>query len=423
MRLLMLLAIAAAPLCAEPLIEHFWPEAKNAGEVGVQAEKDLLKWLKTSADKNDFPRTHFDIGVPFLIRGADPEARRNQLIVRRLERDYDDAGNATYRETGQDIARSVAEWPSRYALITFGPENHGDKEVCAFAIWLYTRKDKDATLAGNRALTVVHQRNSELRALIEAWVLAHDFKGKGVLKVGEWWDDEFRVSRKALITDDEEAKLGKARNTACEAEFKRIHGEFHVARTQTLQQLLYALDAWERDFKDSETLARRKPDADKLREAIHAAVARCAAIVTEADKAAADAREAEAGNRRDHARGHWKTAAEKYEQAIVIDSASRLLLSQVANAWHKAGDPEYLRNEDRWICTHADRISKAIPWWKKLSDLKPEDTNVLMNLGLCYQVTGKSGDAFKIYQRVIELDGTGANAKEAQRRQNQMKAK
>lgn len=423
MRLVLIAMLAALPLHAEPLLEHFWPDARNAGEVATQAEKDLLLWLKASADKNAFPRTHFDNGVPYTIRGADPDAKRNQLTVRKLERELDAAGNATYREVGDDIRRDINDWPSRYALITFGPENHADKEVCAFAVWQYTRKDKDATWAGNRALTVVHQRNSELRALVEAWVLAHDFKGKGTLKVGELWDDEFRVARKLLITEDAEARLLKARNEAAEAEFKRVHAEFHAQRTQTLQQLVYALDAWERDFTATEAASKRASELAKLRGAIRDAISKCSEISAEADKAASEADEAVAAGRNDHARGHWKTAAEKYEQAIAIDSASLLLLSRVANAWHKAGDPEYLRNEDRWICTHADRISKAIPWWKKLSEAKPGDAGVLMNLGLCYQLTGRTGDAHKVYEQVKEIDKGGNQAREAQRRQDQMKKK
>lgn len=425
MRLLLIWLFAAAPLCAEPLIEHFWPDARSANEVSVQAEKDLLAWLKARTDKNEFPRTHFGKGEPCDIRDASPDAKRDQLTVRLLTREFDAAGNATYRPVGNDVLRGISEWPSRYALITFGPDNHADKAAVAFAVWLYLRKnqDKDATHAGNRALTVVHQRNSELRELIEAWVLTRDFKGKGELRVGEWWDDEFRVTRKLLITEEEQLKFNKARNDAAESEFRRIDSEFARERTLTLQQLLNALDAWARDFAATETLTKRRPEADKLRAAIEAAISKCLSISTQAGQSADDAREAEGKGRKDLSRAHWKSCAEKYEQAIAIDSASALLLSQVANAWLKAGDPEYFPTEDRWGCTHSDRISRAIPWWIKLNKHRPEDTTIMLNLGLCYQLTGKSGDASRVYNDVVRLEPDSNNAKEARRRLKQMQPK
>ncbi|MBK8205954.1 MAG: hypothetical protein IPK87_04065 [Planctomycetes bacterium] len=429
MRILAAMLLLGTSLCAadlDPLIAKFWPEAQTVQDVADQAETDLLTWLKACADKNQFPRTHFDSGVLYEVRDASAKRKKAELTLRGLQRDVDDAGNARYTAVGDDLSKPLSQWPSRYALITFAPENHTDQQAVAFAIWLYLRKspDKKEQLCGNRALTVVHQRNTELRPLIEAWVLQHDFEGKGTLKVGDIWDDEFRKERRVLITDDAEEKLVKARNTAAQAEFGRINGEYSRERTVTLQQLLTALDAWERDFAATEEFAKRRTDAGKLRTALTKAIADANDLASEGKTAGDEAKEFEGKARKDLARPKWKEAAELFERALAIDSASMLLLTQTANAWLKAADPEYFPTEDRWGCTHEDRIKKhAIGWWDKLAALKPDDTATLLNQGLCYQLTGQVGRANEIYNRIVTLDPTGTNAAEAKRRMQQMKKK
>lgn len=428
MRFLAALLLSTS-LCAadlDPLIAKFWPGAEKAEDVASQAETELLAWLKACADKNQFPRTHFENGVPYEVRDASPKRKKAELTLRRLQRDVDDAGNARYTAVGDDLSKPLSQWPSRYALITFAPENHTDQQVVAFAVWLYQRKspDKGDQLCGNRALTVVHQRNTEFRPLIEAWVLKHDFEGKGTLQVGEIWDDEFRKERKVLLTDEAEEKLVKARNAAAQAEYARIHNEYSRARTVTLQQLLSALDAWERDFAATEEFTKRRTDAGKLRAALATAIADATELAASAKTASDEAKEFEGKARKDQSRPKWKEAAELFEKALAIDSASMLLLTQTANAWLKAADPEYFPTEDRWGCTHEDRIKKhAIGWWDKLAALKPDDTATLLNQGLCYQLTGQVGRANEIYNRIVLLEPTGTNAAEAKRRMQQMKKK
>ncbi len=428
MRLLAALLLSTS-LCAaevDPLIAKFWPDAEKVEDVADQAEKDLLDWLKACADKNQFPRTHFDNGVPYEVRDANPKRKKAELTARLLQRDVDDAGNARYTAVGDDVVKSISQWASRYALITYAPDNHTDQQAIAFAIWLYQRKspDKRDALCGNRAMTVVHQRNAELRPLIEAWVLQHDFDGRGTLKTGDIWDDEFRKERKVLITDDAEDKLVKARNIAAQAEYARLSNEYSRTRTLTLQQLLNALDAWERDFASTDEVAKRRANAGKLRTALNKAITDATELASSARTASDEARDYEGKARKDQSRPKWKEAAELFEKALAIDSASMLLLTQTANAWLKAADPEYFPTEDRWGCTHEDRIKKhAIGWWDKLAALKPDDTATLLNQGLCYQLTGQVGRANEIYNRIVSLDPTGNNAAEAKRRMQQMKKK
>jgi hypothetical protein len=61
-----------------------------------------------------------------------------------------------------------------------------------------------------------------------------------------------------------------------------------------------------------------------------------------------------------------------------------------------------------------------MPHWQKLVDMRPGDTTLMLNLGLCYQVLEKHTEADRVYTQVVKIDGTGKDGTEASRRIQQM---
>lgn len=422
------LLMGAAPLFAntqaEALIAKLWSgEPPKLRAIVDKAEEDLLVWLQELAAKGSPVETHFDEGAPCLIEGANAKAKT--LTVRMRERTWDDAGRVIYKPLDKTEQRRLADWPSRYALVSFTAEkNENDQAVAAFALWLYERKtsDKKAQWCGNRALTVLHDRNEGLRELVEACVLAYDFKGKdGELAVCSIWDREFRAKRKALLTPEAEKALVEEREKEAKAEWERVSKDYRNIRTRqwTLVELITAGINFGADYGGTKHFAKVKGDYEKLRtdldkdhEAVKKYFEEGTTLGTEAAKLVSDGQQQKG-------LPVWKKAALKHYEALKLDPASYALLTHVANAWLKAGNPVY--HEQRWTATHLDCIKEALPCWYRLAQLKPRDTRVLMDLGMCYQLTGKESEADKIYNEVVRLEPNGPNSGEASRRMLDMR--
>jgi hypothetical protein len=425
--LLLLLALCT-PLAAadsDALLLKLWPEdPPKVKEIVEKAELDLLKWLNALAAQKTPAETHFDEGVSYLIESANE--RNGVLTIRRRDRMWDDAGGTFYKPVDETLERHISEWPSRYALITFSPDkNEDDKAVVAFAIWLYERKTKDKNTAfcGNRAMTEVYRRTEGLQPEIGAWVKEADFKGKGGdLSVCDLWDPEFRKQRKALLTPEALEDLTGEKEKQAKREFQRISYEFKNPRHRksTMVELVTDIIHYQGDYAGTQEYAKNKDKSTKLRDEMDAQLAEVKKLLEEGNKFAEQARADKAAGKGTKVLATWRDAALKYHEAIQLDPASYPLLTRIANAWLEAGNPHYKGGEDTWTCTYKDYIQYAMPHWQKLVDMRPGDTTLMLNLGLCYQVLEKHTEADRVYTQVVKIDGTGKDGTEASRRIQQM---
>lgn len=418
MRALVVLFLLASPLSAEPLLEHFWGSSFDESAIAGEAGSSLLAWLKELTACNKRPHTHFEVdgkAAPFEISGV----KGGELLARRLQRQGTAPdGKAQYRAVGEEQQFTLAQWPLRYLLTTWGPANHEPKKVAGLAVWLYSRQAKD-DLYANRALTELHERAPELRPLIEAFVMRRE--RASALVIAEVWDAEFRVSRKVLISEADRDDHAKARRSAAREELLRIRTQIlePAKRSETLEQLLSGCEQWKRHFADVADQVREERELPRLMKRVSDEI-KARDIHAEAARKSATAAAETADSQKTVKLNHWEEAAQEWERAHKLDPANMQLLSEAANSWLKAADAEFDNRAGQYSCTREPNAKRAEPLYRKLVAAYPAAVPARMSFGLCLQLTGRSEAAIDEYRAVIQTAPGTAEEAEAKRRIDQI---
>ena len=62
-----------------------------------------------------------------------------------------------------------------------------------------------------------------------------------------------------------------------------------------------------------------------------------------------------------------------------------------------------------------ERWEKALPFFLRAEEMAPDDSHVLVNLGICYEQKGNKERALKYYRRIVELDANASHVKYAKK--------
>ncbi|MCA8910403.1 MAG: hypothetical protein KDB82_01765 [Planctomycetes bacterium] len=410
----------AGSLMADPAEDLFAKTHKGAKEAKVASDwyDTLPEWVNSLTSKNQFPQTHlpYEIQKPdegglgkaknskeinkFEIRDANRKQFSAYLMV---QNGVDGTGRPTWNQTNTYTWLPWKAWPAKYILETYPVEiNNKDEDLVAMGAWLYGEKENELA---NRVLTVVHERNSDLAPLVEAYICDKekwDPPADG-MKIWNTWDIEYQKERQILLTPDEYDKKLKDREKNAEQRYKELYaargdykGRPPRRRLPTMQLVLieWEIKQYKIKYASSDFLKDTK-HTDTLQEILDSIKDDLAVIQENLEKAKEKVTDPSNGNQ-------LKAKAEYMEEVLKIDPEDVNLRSQVANAWYTYANPAGHGNS----CDHADGMKKAIPHYEIILQAYPNSTSFLLAMGRCYQALEDSKHARVYYDRVIELDGT-----------------
>ena len=372
-----LLAALSAPLFSGDLVQKVFEQ-----KIADDWYRDFQKWVAGVCEGEGFVDTYFNVQ-------EEPELHRilqidgEKLIARRLE-----TNNGERTEVGDQLAYEWKQWQPKYIAAVY-PLSTSDQDVVAFAIWLYLNADND--LLGNRVLTVVYERNEDLRDDVADYVRErHGWKSRERIEVATYWDTEFAKWRRVLLTSKEADELAEDRKRL----EKRIHELLEEyanpeARTLTLDQIEFSIREWLTLFDTTDVHRRVAKNVTKTLTAIEKDRSKIATFLDLADARA----ENNTG---------WDETAGDYEKALALDPCSPMLLSKAANAWLKHGNPEFLKNE--WICTHEGSIRKAKDLYYRWLENEAGNKSVMDQIIICHRVLGEENEAQTMLDRKNQLD-------------------
>ncbi|MBX3473313.1 MAG: tetratricopeptide repeat protein [Planctomycetes bacterium] len=390
----------------QPLFDKTHKGAKEP-KVSKDWEDKLPIWANSLTSKNQFIQTWLMLDENF--RPSDKpgkfeirDANKEQFSAYAMVRDGVDAnGLPVYKATSATKWISWKSWPARFVLTNYPVETNNDQnDLVAFGAWLFGQKENDLA---NRVLTLVHGKNKELAPLIEAYIAEkYGWKDAGALESFNLWDAEFQRERTILITAADKAARVSAREKAAKAGFDeivRVRGAYKgkaPRKPSPTKQLI--LIEWEiKQFKiayASSDFLKNTKNADVLQAILDSIVDDKAVIKSNREDAAKLPK-----NDKD-AKG-MKAKAERMEQVLVIDPMDVALRSETANAWYLYGAPLDHGNG----CERTEGINAAIPHYKKILEVYPNNSAFLLALGRCYQALEDSKQARPYYQKVIDLEG------------------
>ena len=322
-----------------------------------------------------------------------------------MVRDGVDAqGRPVYVETSDSGWLPWKAWPAKYILETYPVEsNSDDNNLVAMGAWLYSEKENDLA---NRVLTFVHNRNSELAPLIQAYICEKekwDVPAEGLV---EWnaWDIEYQLERRLLVTPAALEERVKDREKNASTSFKdlvRARGDYkgrpprRTAPSMQLVLLEWEIKQWKIKYASSD-FAKDSKNSDTLQDILDSIKDDLSVIkenLTKADEIGAS------GDANDQ-----KAKAEYLEEVLKLDPMDLNLRSKTANAWFEWGNPADHGNS----CDRSDGMKKAIPHYEVILEAYPRNCAFLLAMGRCYQALEDSKHARIYYERVIEIeDGKG----------------
>lgn len=373
-----LLFALAAPLRAGGLVEKVFQQ-----KIADDWYAHFQQWTAANTEDDNFIDTHFvvqDKVVPHRVNSVED----SKLVARQLRIEGDSRS-----EVGEPVRFEWNQWlPKFIAGVYPVVGNEDDRDLIAFAVWLYLNAD-DALL-GNRVLTAVYERNESLREDIADYVRErHGYKAKDKLEVAEVWDADFARWRRVLLNDKDADALRKEREKA-EGAITELLAEYanRDKRTLTLDQIEYGIKQWLAKFDGSRT---HKKEESRITQTLQALGKDRDKIKVHLDLAAP----------RETANNEWDKTAADYEKALEFDPCSPLLLSKAANAWYKHGNPEFLRNE--WKCTHEGSIRKAKDLYYRWLERETQNKAVVDQLVICHRVLGEDSEADAMQKRAEGL--------------------
>jgi hypothetical protein len=384
---LALIVAAAAPLCANSLFE-----GKKAEKAGKDWFKTLPDWVNNLGADGRHPRSWFTgaDGKPhrYRIESADARGLKTRELLDTGKRDEKDEPVRVPAE--EVVSFEWKQWESRYLATTYPVEtNEDDRDVAAFAAWLYCEREAD--LIANRVLTVLYLRNEDLREPVCEFIReAEGLKKATPLATFEMWDVDFKVFRTILIPAEKAESYRDDREKAAKDRLVELRSEFEdaVKRTLTLEQLEYELKRWPKDFADTKAATEFAAMHKKALDGVTAARKQVEVHVDAADRSKPDG---------------WKLVAETYEKALALDTRSPKLLSQVANAWLEYGRPEFSAKENKWICTHEAGIRSARDRYLQWLEREAANVDVMEALVKCHDILGDTTAADRLRASIKNL--------------------
>ncbi|MCC6572500.1 MAG: hypothetical protein IT462_01800 [Planctomycetes bacterium] len=404
----LLISLACGGLYAAPaddtLPGKLHPGKKEADVAKEWFEKKLPAYIKGLVETNQFPKTYIEF--PGKDKGVKPceirDITKNGFRAYQLVADnQDDSGKTVYRVSKDGVEFTFKHWPPQHMIDIYPVRTSTDDvDVSAVAIWLYSISQPRLA---NRVLTIIHQRNKDLRPLIEGYIIEKEkLKAKpGQLEIFNEWDSEFQLERVVLVTADDKLKLITERESAAKKKLDEIRlnrGDYDKdpAKRRRQPRKLLLMVQWDiKEFKrtyQATDLCKDAKTVTLLDEMSKSIDADFQIIRNNYEKAQAFTSSQESDD--------WKKRAQILELLLKIDPEDIRLLQNVAGSWF-----DYAReSSDSNSCMNEEGAKRAIEFYEKILEKCPQNTSFMINMGKCYQVQG-NGKARDIYNKVIELDG------------------
>lgn len=430
---MLIAAVLAMPVLAGDPGEALFKKTHRGAKESFVAKKwfeGLPLWVNELTTKKQYPQTHLDkkINEKGRLENLKRDEKPNKFEIREVQKgNYlfmvqmlpdgrNSDGRLVYKPSSRSAKVPLKYWSARFVVETYPVDsNRDDNDLIGFAAWLYDEKEN---WLANRVLTVVRERNDELKPLIDQYICEKEDWEQPAdgLEVWNSWDAEYQKERSILVTPVEKNRLLEEREEAAEDAFDKIlemRGDYKgkISRRRKQPTAPLALIEWEiKQYKraySSADFAKKANTVDTLEDILDS-IKDDKALIDDNWKNAKDL-PAQFKNQGKSKGEGLKAKAELMEKVLRLNPKNLRLKSEVANAWFTYANPAPHGNS----CDRSEGCKKAIPHYEELLKVYPENIGLLMAMGRLYQAQEDSKKARPYYERVIELEPDGGNARTA----------